>query len=139
MATGGWAEEEHHTRTFISQALLFSYLFFLVVLLSFTINNVETAGCLTGPLTCSPKVLQSTVAFCRILLFFFLINAGWRCSEKRVRGFVFVMVHRDCSVWNLQIKIITLFLQIGKGRLSERKPYVQMYATGTCPQGHFWR
>lgn len=123
---------------FIPQAFPFSH-FFLGGAVPFTIDTVEAvraAWLLTQSTSCS-----SCLGFIWLLLFFRLPLVGWKCSEKRIRGFSFgcVMVHRDCSLGNLQVKVITLFLQMGKRRPSERKPKIKMCATETSPQGYFWQ
>jgi len=66
------------------------------------------------------------------LPFFNLLFLGWKFSGKKFRGFVFVVI---CSLGNLKMKIIILFLEIGRGGLVKGIE-IQTYATETFPQGH---
>lgn len=92
--------------------------------------------------TQSPSCSNS-LGFIWGLLFFpislFLSGTVLRIWLEDFGLFLFVMVHRDCSWEYGQMKIITLFLQMGKKSPSERKPKIQICATETFPQGHFWQ
>lgn len=89
----------------------------------------------------SPSCSNSLGFIWSLLFFFFnfpfLSGSVLRRPLEIFGLFLFVMVPRDRSWENVQMKIIALFLQMRKRSSSERKPKVETCATETFLQCHF--